>query len=100
MEEVDARVWEAFYRCLLESVKDTDLPMETSDFMKNHMSEYSCDEFKLDLRKSSFKKIGKLLQAADKAELIEYSIPAMMKRTEKLVTRIFRQHPKLLGFQP
>jgi hypothetical protein len=32
VEDMDARVVEAFYRALLESVKDTDLPMEPSDF--------------------------------------------------------------------
>ena len=59
--DMDVRILEAFYRSLLESVQDTDLPLEPSDYMKNHFAEYSCDEFRLDLRKSSFKKIGKLL---------------------------------------
>ena len=61
VEEMDARILEAFYRSLLESVKDQDLPLEPSDYMKNNFAEYSCDEFKLNLRLSSFKKIGKLL---------------------------------------
>lgn len=31
-EEMDLRIIEAFYLCLIESVKDEDLPMEPSDF--------------------------------------------------------------------
>lgn len=56
---MDARIWEAFYRSLLESVKDGDLPMEPSDFLKNHLSEYSAAEgYKLNVKKSSYKKIS------------------------------------------
>ena len=61
MEDMDARILEAFYRSLLESVLDKDMPLEPSDYMKNNFAEYSCTEFRLNLRQSSFKKIGKLL---------------------------------------
>ena len=72
VEDMDARILEAFYRSLLESVLDKDLPLEPSDYMKNHFAEYSCDEFRLDLRKSSFKKIGKLLEQAGRDGTIDY----------------------------
>ena len=62
VEEMDGRILKAFYRSLLESVTEKDLPLEPSDYMKNHFAEYSCDEFRLNLRLSSFKKIGKLLE--------------------------------------
>ena len=62
VEDMDSRVLEAFYRSLIESVRPEDLPMEPADYKKNHFAEYTCDEFQLDLRKSSFKKIGKLLE--------------------------------------
>ena len=42
---MDARIIEAFHRSLLETVKDTDMPMEPSDYMRNHFTEYVCDEF-------------------------------------------------------
>ena len=45
-------------------VADEDLPMEPSDFQKI-MQEYSLeDHTKIDLKKSSYKKIGKLLETA------------------------------------
>ena len=31
-EEMDKRIYEAFYRSLIETVKNEDLPMEPSDF--------------------------------------------------------------------
>lgn len=75
VEEMDSRILEAFYRSLLESVQDKDLPLEPCDFMKNNFAEYSCDDFRLDLRKSSFKKIGKLLDQAARDGMILYVIP-------------------------
>ena len=92
VEDMDARILEAFYRSLLESVKDSDLPLEPSTYMKNNFAEYSCDEFRLDLRKSSFKKIGKLLDQAGKDGTIHYEIPAL--KDHKLITKIVRDHPR------
>lgn len=61
--EWDERVVEAFKRALFESVKDEDLPLEPSDFQKNHFKYYALeDSTEIDLRKSTFKKIGKLLE--------------------------------------
>ena len=59
--EWDCRIVEAFKRTLIECIKDTELPMEPSDFQK-FFTEYSLEDYTaIDLRKSSFKKIGKLL---------------------------------------
>jgi hypothetical protein len=55
---MDARIIEAFYRALFESVLDTDLPMEPSEFTNNHLSLFQSDEFKLNLKNSSFKKVN------------------------------------------
>ena len=89
---MDARILEAFYRSLLESVTDKDLPIEPSDYMKNHFAEYSCDEFRLNLRLSSFKKIGKLLELAARDGTIEYEIP--QRKDHKVMTKVNRDNPK------
>lgn len=47
---MDARIVEAFYRCFFESVQDTDLPMEPSEFQKDHLNLYSSPDYKLDLK--------------------------------------------------
>jgi hypothetical protein len=66
--------------------------MEPSDYMKNHFAEYSCTEFRLDLRQSSFKKIGKLLEQAAKDGTIEYRIPAL--KDHKVICKVVRDHPR------
>jgi len=71
---MDPRIVEAFFRSILESVKDSELPMEPSDFLKNHLGQYSADEFKLNLKFSSYKKIGKLLEQMDKQDIISYNM--------------------------
>ena len=61
-QEWDERIKEAVLRALYEIVESTDLPLEPSDFLKM-MMEFSLDDgTKIDLKKTSFKKIGKLLE--------------------------------------
>ena len=63
VEEMDAIVVEAFYRSLHEGVVDSELPMEPANFMKKYFTEYHMnDGMAIDLRHSSYKKIGKLLE--------------------------------------
>ncbi len=59
-EEMDPRIIEAFYRSLEECVKDKDLPMEPSDFIKDCLNLYSDINYKLDIRMSSFKRVHSL----------------------------------------
>lgn len=42
---MDARVLEAFYRSLIETVKDGDLPLEPSEYIRDYFSEFVCEEF-------------------------------------------------------
>ena len=92
VEDMDVRIIEAFHRSLLESVQDKDLPMEPSDYMKKHFAEYSCTEFRLDLRLSSFKKIGKLLDQAGRDGTIDYEIPKL--KDHKVITKVNRDNPR------
>ena len=88
---MDARVLEAFHRSLLETVKDTELPLEPSDYMRNYFTEYVCDEFQINLKQSSFKKIGKLLEAAARDGVISYEM-TKGKTDHKVITKIYRQN--------
>ena len=87
---MDARILEAFHRSLMETIKDTDLPLEPSDYQRNHLHEYVCDEYQLNLKQSSFKKIGKLLEVAAKDGLISYEKPTG-KGDHKVITYIKRK---------
>jgi hypothetical protein len=87
---MDARLIEAFYRSLMESVKDSDMPMEPSDLQKDHLNLYSAIEYKLDFRHSSFKRVGKLLDLMHKKGVIDYS--EVKGVNHKLITKIFREN--------
>lgn len=87
-EDMDARFVEAFYRSLMETVVDTMMPMEPSDFQKEHLSLYADINFKLDFRLSSFKRVGKLLEIMHKKGVIDYS--EVKGVDHKLITRVFR----------
>lgn len=67
--------------------------MEPSDFLKNHLQEYQLsDGSPLDLRKTSFKKIGKLLECMSTQKSGEGIIVYQENRTKghKLITQILR----------
>ena len=88
---MDVRVLEAFHRSLIETVKDAELPLEPSDFLRGHFNEYVCDEFQINLKQSSFKKIGKLLELAAKDGVISYEM-MKGKADHKVITAVHRQH--------
>lgn len=83
---------EAFRRTLFESIIDEDLPMEPSDFLKL-LQEYQLeDHTPLDMRKSSFKKIGKLLESMSTMKFGEGLIVYQENRIKghKLITQVIR----------
>ena len=88
VKEMDPRIVEAFYRSLMESVLDTDLPMEPSDFQKDHLMLYSDKDYKLDFRLSSFRRVGKLLEIMHKKGVIDYS--EIKGVSHKLLYKVYR----------
>lgn len=55
------------FKCALKlSVKNSDLPLLTSAFFKNHMVKYCPSGKLLDIKKSSYKKLSKFLQKMQK----------------------------------
>lgn len=102
-EEWDERVIEAFNRAIFESVTEESLPLDPSLFQKNNFQEYYLEDHKqIDLRKSSFKKIGKLLEMMSTGKngsgIIDYSEDPRFAKGHKVITQIFRQ--KLTDFVP
>ncbi len=95
---MDARFIEAFYRCLIESVTDALLPMEPSDFQKEHLNLYADSNYKLDFRLSSFKRVGKLLEIMHKKGVIDY---AEVKGVDhKMINHVFRDNPEFKEYTP
>ena len=69
-----------------------DLPLEPYDYMKNNFAEHSCTEFKLNLRQSSFMKIGNLLLQEDRDGTIEYAVIKL--KDHKVLDKANRDHPR------
>jgi len=74
------------------------LPMEPSDFQKDHLSLYADPEFKLDFRLSSFKRIGKLLEVMNKKNVIDYA--EIKGVSHKLITKINRGNEEFKSYVP
>jgi len=98
-EEMDPRMIEAFFRCIVESIATEDLPLEPSDLWKDHLSLYSDKDFKLDFKQTSWKrvsrinilifiKIGKFLEVMHKRGVVDYTEPKGINH--KVITRIHK----------
>jgi len=57
---MDGHIEEAFFRSLLELVKQEHLPLEPSTFQQDFLGMFTAKDFKLSLKESSFKKVIQL----------------------------------------
>ncbi|TNM86938.1 hypothetical protein fugu_007168 [Takifugu bimaculatus] len=62
-EDMDALLLQCFLHALKQKVKKSELPLLTSTFLRNHMFSCCPSGKKLDMKKSSYKKLSKFLQA-------------------------------------
>nr|XP_046253557.1 eukaryotic translation initiation factor 2D isoform X2 [Scatophagus argus] len=62
-ENMDALLLQCFLHALKSKVKKSELPLLTSTFLRNHMFSCCPSGKKLDIKKSSYKKLSKFLQA-------------------------------------
>ncbi|XP_037336440.2 eukaryotic translation initiation factor 2D [Pungitius pungitius] len=65
-ETMDALLLQCFLHALKRKVKKSELPLLTSTFLRNHMFSCCPSGKQLDIRKSSYKKLSKFLQAMQK----------------------------------
>ncbi|XP_071500611.1 eukaryotic translation initiation factor 2D-like [Diadema antillarum] len=89
------------YQCLLHSlkkkVKPSDLPLLTSTFYRNYILP-CCPEGKtLDIKKSSYKKLSKFLEAMQDRRLLEVK---EAKKGVDNVTAIYKDHDDIRSFVP
>lgn len=65
-EIMDALLLQCFLHALKSKVKKSELPLLTSTFLRNHMFSCCPSGKQLDIKKSSYKKLSKFLQAMQK----------------------------------
>jgi len=83
---------EAFLTALKISVDDKDLPLDGGDFYSNHLLACKKEGIFIDLKNTSYKKMGKFLQAMTKLGVIDFK--ESKKGGAPQITKINRQHPK------
>jgi len=83
---------EAFLTALKISLDDKDLPCEAGEFYSNHLLPCKKEGIFIDLKNTSYKKMGKFLQSMTKLGFIEFK--ESKKGAGPQIIKVNRQHPK------
>ena len=95
---MDEYINEAFLNALKLSVTDKDLPLDSSVFYQNHLLLAKNPNVSIDLKNSTYKKIGKFLSVMAKADIIEYK--EARKGTNPMISKVYRTCPKYESWVP
>ena len=83
---------EAFLTSLKISVNDKDLPMDAGEYYSNHLLPCKREGVFIDVKSTSYKKIGKFLQAMSKLGIIDFK--EVKKGGVPQITKINKLNPK------
>ncbi|KAI4320121.1 hypothetical protein MLD38_033632 [Melastoma candidum] len=97
-KDVDALLDNCLLQALYTSVKDKDLPIPGSTLWSNHVLPCRPTGITLDIKKSSYKKLSKWLQAKSSAGLV--SVKEDKYKKEVVLLGINRNHPDYVSFKP
>ncbi|XP_075873543.1 eukaryotic translation initiation factor 2D-like, partial [Nelusetta ayraudi] len=95
-ENMDALLLQCFLHALKIKVKKSELPLLTSTFLRNHMFSCCPAEKKLDIKKSSYKKLSKFLQAMQQ----QYNLVRVKELTKGVesIVDVDWKNPELRSF--
>ncbi|XP_035699085.1 eukaryotic translation initiation factor 2D-like [Branchiostoma floridae] len=96
VDQMDSLLYQCFLHALKTNVKKIDLPLLTSKLLRGHMQICCPTEKSLDLKKSSYKKLSKFLQAMQTQGLIQ--VKELSKGVESVV-EVNRGHEELKSFE-
>lgn len=98
IEDVDSLLDKCLLQALHMTVKDIDLPMPGSTLWSNHVLHCRPSGITLDIKKSSYKKLSKWLQAKSSTGLI--SVKEDKYKKEAVLFSVNRIHPDFTSFRP
>jgi translation initiation factor 2D len=98
-KDMDNKLLEAVLNCMILSLKDDDLPMENANLWNNHILLCRHPDSILDIKASSYKKLGKFFAHLDKLGMITYK-EATKKSATPSITQINRKHGLVSGWEP
>ncbi|XP_053281457.1 eukaryotic translation initiation factor 2D [Pleuronectes platessa] len=96
-EIMDAMLVQCFLHALKSKVKKSDLPLLTSTFLRNHMFSCCPRGKQLDIKKSSYKKLSKFLQAMQQQHKL-VRVKELSKGVESIV-EVDWKNPELRFFR-
>ncbi|CAL9019740.1 unnamed protein product [Prunus brigantina] len=97
-EDVDTLLEKCLLQALHTTVKDKDLPMPGSTLWSNHVLPCRPSGITLDIKKSSYKKLSKWLQAKSSTGLI--TVKEDKYKKESILLSVNRKHPDYSSFKP
>lgn len=97
-EDVDALLDKCLLQALHTTLKDKDLPIPGSTLWSNHILACRPSGITLDIKKSSYKKLAKWLQAKASVGLI--SVKEDKYKKETVLFAVNRSHPDYTSFKP
>ncbi|KAF7655650.1 hypothetical protein LDENG_00053060 [Lucifuga dentata] len=95
-EMMDALLLQCFLHALKRKVKKSELPLLTSSFLRNHMFPCCPNGKQLDIKKSSYKKLSKFLQAMQQQHKL-VQVKELTKGVESIV-EVDWKNPELRSF--
>lgn len=95
-EIMDTLLLQCFLHALKSKVKKSELPLLTSTFLRNHMFSCCPSGKQIDIKKSSYKKLSKFLQAMEK----QYNIVRVKELTKGVesIVEVDWKNPELRSF--
>uniref|UniRef100_A0A8C5N9W2 Eukaryotic translation initiation factor 2D n=1 Tax=Gouania willdenowi TaxID=441366 RepID=A0A8C5N9W2_GOUWI len=93
---MDALLLQCFMHALKTRVKKSELPLLTSTFLRNHMFSCCPSGKQIDIKKSSYKKLSKFLQAMQQQHHL-VRVKELTKGVESIV-EVDWKHPQLRSF--
>lgn len=93
---MDALLFQCFLHALKTKVKKSELPLLTSTFLRNHMFSCCPSGKQLDIKKSSYKKLSKFLQAMQQQHNL-VRVKELTKGVESIV-EVDWKNPELRSF--
>ncbi|XP_075052262.1 eukaryotic translation initiation factor 2D isoform X2 [Mixophyes fleayi] len=94
-ENMDILLHQCFFHALKSKVKKSDLPLLTSTFLRNYLFSCCPEGQQVDIKKSSYKKLSKFLQAMQQRKILQ--VKELSKGVESIV-EVDWKHPDIRAF--
>jgi len=95
---MDEYLMEAFLTALKVSLDESDLPIDGQEFFSKHMNPCRREGINLDLKNTTYQKMGKFLQAMTKQGIIDFK--ESKKGANPQIIKVNRHHPRVADFEP